>query len=80
MVERDISRGDVTSVLLDGERIEDYPDDYPFPSGLFLGHVEGRPLHVVAALNPEGACVSVVTAYEPDTTRFEDNFKTRKTR
>ena len=32
MAERGILREEVKGVLLRGERIEDYPDDYPLPS------------------------------------------------
>lgn len=37
MMERGISRNTVINVLLAGEVIEDYSDDKPFPSALFLG-------------------------------------------
>jgi hypothetical protein len=51
--------------------IEDYPDDNPFPSGLFFGWQQDKPLHVV----PE---VYVITAYEPDQEHFEADFRTRR--
>jgi hypothetical protein len=79
MVERGIRRSEVLSVLLSGELIEDYPEDWPFPSGLFLGWVECRPLHVVAAFYTEGERAFIVTVYEPDLDHFEADFKTRKT-
>ena len=44
----------VLHILGFGECIEDYPDDYPFPSGLFFGWHEANPLHVVAALEETG--------------------------
>ena len=37
MEERDIKRTDVLTVLRTRDRIEDYADDFPYPSGLFLG-------------------------------------------
>ncbi len=37
MMERGISRKAVKEVLLNGEIIENYPDDKPYPSALFLG-------------------------------------------
>ncbi len=76
--ERGISRHDVVQTLLNGERIEDYPDDYPFPSALFLDFRGGRPLHVVVAFNSSQARAAIITAYEPDSARFEDNFSTRR--
>lgn len=51
MLERNIFREDVKQVLINGEMIEDYPDDQPFPSGLFLGFQKNNPLHVVAAVD-----------------------------
>lgn len=78
MMEREISRHDVLWVLSHGECIEVYAGDYPLPSALFLGHISGRPFHVVAALNSARGTVAVVTTYEPDSVRFEEDFKTRK--
>ena len=59
--------------------IEDYPDDHPFPSGLFLGWIHSRALHVLAAFDGERKQVFVITAYEPDQAHFEADFKTRRT-
>ena len=43
MQERDILRADVLSCVFQGEIIEDYPNDYPFPSCLIFGHtIQGR--------------------------------------
>lgn len=38
MMERGIARGRVKSVLMTGEVVEDYPNDQPYPSALFLGY------------------------------------------
>lgn len=46
MAERNISQGQVIEVLLEGEQVEDYPEDKPYPSSLFLGWIENRPLQV----------------------------------
>ena len=37
MAQRDISQKDVKSILLFGEIIEEYNDDYPYPSYLIMG-------------------------------------------
>ena len=79
MMERAIRRSDALEVLLSGELIEDYPDDQPFPSGLFLGWRHARPLHVLAAFDGAREQVFVITAYEPDLAHFEADFKTRRT-
>lgn len=78
MLERGILREQVKEVLLTGERIEDYPEDYPWPSALFLGVVEDRHLHVVVALDPVTGKLAIITAYEPSTEHFETDLKTRK--
>lgn len=38
MLERHITESDVRHVLFAGERIEDYPQDTPYPSYLILGY------------------------------------------
>jgi cobalamin biosynthesis protein CobD/CbiB len=78
LVSRNISRHAVLQVLRSGECIEDYPDDYPFPSALFFGWHRGAPLHVVAALDEMVPEVYIITTYEPDLEHFEADFKTRK--
>ena len=65
-------------MLRAGARIEDYPEDVPYPSALFLGWVEGKPLHVVAALDAPAQWAYIITAYEPDLEHFESDYRTRK--
>jgi len=78
LVSRDISRSTVLHILRFGECIEDYPDDYPFPSGLFFGWHRDKPLHVVAALEETSPRVYIITAYEPDLEHFQADFRTRR--
>ena len=78
MMERGISRETVKEVLRSGEIIEDYPDDKPYPSGLFLGWVKGEPLHVVAAFDSLTGWCFIITAYKPDLEHFESDYKTRR--
>ncbi len=78
MLERNIYRNDVIAVLTSGELIEFYKDDNPLPSGLFLGYSDHKPLHVVAALDQDYERCFVITAYHPDSSHFESDFKTRK--
>ena len=78
MMERNIRRADALEVLFSGALIEDYPDDQPFPSSLFFGWREVRPLHILAAFDGEKAQVFVITAYEPDLAHFETDLKTRR--
>ena len=50
----------------------------PYPSTLFLGWVDGKPLHVVVALDAWSQWVYIITAYEPDLEHFEPDYRTRK--
>jgi Domain of unknown function (DUF4258) len=79
MFSRGISAEDVRRVLDSGERIEEYPDDTPYPSELLLGSIGSRPLHVVAARNRAAGETIIVTVYEPDRDRWESGFRRRKT-
>ena len=78
MALRNISEAEVRAVLTIGEAIEEYPDDTPFPSRLVLGGVGSRPLHVVAADNPEEEDTIVITAYEPEPDQWELGFRRRR--
>jgi hypothetical protein len=78
MMERGISRETVKEVLLKGEIIENYLDDKPYPSALFLGWVKKQPFHVVAALDSLTGWCFVITAYKPDLEHFESDYKTRR--
>lgn len=66
MMERGISKDLVKNVLLSGEIIEDYPEDKPYPSALFLGWYNKEPVHVVAAFDYQNSFCFVITAYQPD--------------
>ena len=77
MQERDISRADVKNGIQTGEVIENYPDDYPNPSCLVFGYtVNGRILHIVVGCDMIN--IYIITAYYPDTSKFENDLKTRK--
>jgi len=78
MMKRGISTEIVKEVLLTGEIIEDYPDDKPFPTALFLGWLQEEPFHVVTALDPVSGYCFVITVYRPDLDHFEPDYKTRR--
>lgn len=79
MQERDISRADVKKCIENGEIIEDYPEDFPHPSCLIFGYnVNNKVIHVVVGKDSE--YIYIITAYIPNTTKFEDDLKTRKGR
>ncbi len=76
-LERGVSRAEVVCAIMNGEVIEVYPTDRPYPSCLVL-HVEAEPVHVVAAADPAARICHVITAYRPDLERFESDFRTRR--
>lgn len=79
MQERDISINDVESCLQTGEIIEDYPDDFPHPNCLIFGYTKkNKILHIVVGSN--GDTIFFITAYYPNTDKFEMDLKTRKGR
>ena len=55
MFERNIDEEDIIQVIKQGEVIENYPDDMPYPSHLILGNTGGKPLHVVAAFDSKAS-------------------------
>jgi hypothetical protein len=78
MFEREIDEVTVRQALANGTIIETYPEDEPYPSCLVLGWSGPRPIHVVVAENPDQAETIVITVYEPDLTRWEPGFETRR--
>ncbi|MCL2634725.1 MAG: DUF4258 domain-containing protein [Oscillospiraceae bacterium] len=75
---RKIKRIDVIACIQNGEIIEQYPDDTPFPSCLIYGKsTTGKPLHIVCGIN-ENTNIYVITAYYPSLNKWEDDYKTRK--
>ena len=77
LLERGISVEDVETALANGEIIEQYPTDYPFPSCLVLGHTAtGQALHVVCGSN--GKNLRLITAYFPNIFEWTDDFKKRR--
>lgn len=77
--ERGITDKDIETALLNGEVIESYDDDFPFPSCLVLGwRGTTRPLHVVCARVDVEPTLHIITVYEPDDSRWLSDFKTRR--
>jgi hypothetical protein len=76
MFERAISTEEIRWLVENGETIEDYPTDFPFPSRLVGGTVNGRQLHAVVAV--DGSRFVVVTTYEPDPGVWNPDGRTRR--
>ena len=76
---RGITTSQLSAALLNGEIIDHYPDDFPYPSCLVLGWLQsGDPLHIVCSRGETEPALRIVTVYEPDDNRWENDYKTRK--
>lgn len=70
---------EVRAVVLEGEIIENYPEDVRGHSCLMLDlSVLGRPIHVVCS--PKEDYLAIITVYLPDERRWETDWKTRRAR
>ena len=75
--QRGISIRDIRNAINVGEIIEQYPDDYPYPSCLILGKsLRGEVVHAV--LSDEGNSSRIITAYFPNADKCSEDFKTRR--
>lgn len=64
MYVREILSTDVKKTLLEGEIIEEYFDDKPYPSVLLCAKLDEKYLHVVCAVAKEQ--LFIITTYYPD--------------
>ncbi len=74
--ERGIQIEDVCNAISTGCIIEDYPEDYPAPSCLILGHSRKAVIHVCASIMDDA--IHIITAYIPAPEKWENDWKTRK--
>jgi len=75
--ERDITVEDVKSCIMNGEIIEEYPQDFPHPSALIFGYnLNGKIIHVVCGIDER--FLYLITAYVPTTAKFFEDLKTRR--
>ena len=77
--QRNITYKEIKEAIVNGEIIEEYPDDYPYPSCLVLGYtIKNRVLHVVVGISDTR--IWLITAYEPSIEQWNNDFKVRKDR
>ncbi|MCL2421551.1 MAG: DUF4258 domain-containing protein [Defluviitaleaceae bacterium] len=77
LTQRRITTDDVVYALQNGEIIEKYPTDYPYPSCLVLGvALDKRKIHVVCGFGKKE--LWLITAYYPNPDEWTEDFKTRK--
>jgi hypothetical protein len=74
---RMITPAEVGTAVLQGELIEDYPQDPRGHSCLFLGFGDAdRPVHVVCS--PKDDYLAIITAYLPDPAQWSEDFRRRR--
>ena len=79
LFQRNITQEDIEKVLLEGEIIEEYENDYPYPSCLVYGiNLNNEVIHIVCGANETE--LWIITAYYPDNIKWENDLKTRKER
>lgn len=75
---RQIRVNEIKDVISKGQLIEDYPNDKYGPSCLICGLTQaGRPIHVQCSY-PIRPLVKIITVYEPDPDRWNDDFTIRR--
>lgn len=66
--------------ICNGEIVEKYLKDKPYPSFLIFGKTKNkRPLHIVCAYNDSEKIAIIITAYQPDAEKWIDFKRRRKT-
>ena len=82
-LEDDLDIAEIEAAILDGEVIEEYPNDPRGPSCLVTGYVGTRPIHVVLGWARQQAeleqMLRVVTVYIPQPPKWKDH-RTRGTK
>jgi hypothetical protein len=70
--QRHIQIKDIKDAILNGEIIEQYPNDYPFPSCL----INSENIHIVCSIG-EGV-LYIITAYRPSPEKWDVDSRTRR--
>ena len=75
--QKGIKAKDIRLAVGNGEIIEQYPEDFPFPSCLIYGKdAQNQVIHV--CMSDEGNSSRIITAYYPDPDKWEEDLKTRR--
>ena len=79
LFQRGINTDDVIYAIQNGDVIEQYPADYPYPSCLVLGNAKNEiAIHVVCGVGIDE--LWLITVYYPDSNEWTSDLKTRKRR
>ena len=77
LLQRNISQEDIENAILNGEIIEEYENDYPYPSCLVYGiSLNNNIIHIVCGVNNDE--LWIITAYYPDKEKWDNSLKIRK--
>ena len=75
---RQIRVQEIREAIANGRVIEDYPEDKYGPSCLICGLTQAqRPVHVQCSY-PSRSLIKIITVYEPDPQRWNDDFTQRR--
>jgi len=77
MFQRAITEEAILHTLGNGQIVEEYPDDHPYPSRLLLGNHDGCPLPVVVAYDVAYRQCIVINAYVPGSDQWDGTFSRR---
>jgi hypothetical protein len=78
VIERNISALEIAQIGKNAVIIEDYPDDKISPSCLIPGYTDnGKPLHLLLTRDEEFE-MKIITIYEPDPAKWQNNLKDRR--
>ena len=77
-IARNIYIHEIEAAIASGQIIEDYPDDKYGASCLISGiTTDNRPIHIHCSY-PSRPLIKIITVYEPDLLRWNDNFTKRR--
>ncbi|MBE9099697.1 DUF4258 domain-containing protein [Vacuolonema iberomarrocanum] len=75
---RQIRVQEIREAIASGQVIENYPEDKYGPSCLICGFTQAqRPIHIQCSY-PSRSRIKIITVYEPDPQRWNNNFTQRK--
>lgn len=74
--QRNIRLSEIENCIMHGEIIEEYPEDYPYPSALICLTEGVQPIHTLVGSGDNE--LWIITAYHPDPQKWSDDYKTRK--
>ncbi len=73
ILDDNLSYEEIYSSVIQGEVIEDYSNDKPYPSCLIMGkNFSGEPIHSVWAYNSDNQWAVLITVYRPNPERWID--------